>query len=81
VGTLSKVQKRSGSGLDRKSAGPSHLACPFCNSYDVDRLFLASLNLDSCECASCGARWDEDKGSGEYLGRAQPASVLIPRRN
>jgi Zn ribbon nucleic-acid-binding protein len=56
-----------------------HLQCPFCNSYDVSRMFLASLNLDSCECASCGARWDEECGSGEYRGRADRASVLMPR--
>jgi hypothetical protein len=56
-----------------------HLQCPFCNSYDVCRLFLASLNLDSCECASCGARWDEECGSGEYRGRADRSSVMMPR--
>lgn len=57
-----------------------HLQCPFCNSYDVARLFLASLNLDSCECASCGARWDEECGSGEYRGRSDRTSVLMPRQ-
>lgn len=60
--------------------GGGHFQCPFCNSYDVDRLFLASLRLDSCECASCGARWDEEKGSGQYRGRANRASVLMPRK-
>jgi transcription elongation factor Elf1 len=57
-----------------------HLACPFCNSYDVSRLYIASLKMDSCECESCGARWDEDARSGEYLGRANRASVLLPRQ-
>lgn len=56
-----------------------HMCCPFCNSYDVGRLFIASINVDSCECASCGARWDEDRSSGEYLGRADRASVLMRR--
>lgn len=58
-----------------------HLACPFCMSYDVDRLFLASLNLDTCQCAACGARWDEERDSGEYRGRSQQCSVMMPRRN
>jgi transcription elongation factor Elf1 len=56
-----------------------HLACPFCNSYDVSRLFVASLQMDSCECESCGARWDEDAVSGEYKGRANRSSVIVPR--
>jgi hypothetical protein len=56
-----------------------HLACPFSNSYDVTRLYVASLRMDSCECLSCGARWDEDTKSGEYKGRANRSSVLIPR--
>ena len=58
-----------------------HLACPFCNSYDVTRLYVASLRMDSCECLSCGARWDEDARSGEYRGRANRSSVLIPRES
>ena len=57
--------------------GAQHLTCPFCNSYDVSRMFLASLKLDSCECANCRARWDEECGSGEYRGRAQQSSVVI----
>ena len=56
-----------------------HLTCPFCTSYDVTRMFVASINVDSCECASCGARWDEEQGSGEYRGRGESASVLLPR--
>jgi transcription elongation factor Elf1 len=56
-----------------------HFQCPFCNSFEVDRLYLASLRLDSCACLSCGARWDEDAASGEYKGRAIRSSVLAPR--
>ncbi|GAC1536585.1 MAG: hypothetical protein NVS3B12_19710 [Acidimicrobiales bacterium] len=60
-------------------AGGRHLSCPFCASYDVDRLYLASLGYDSCDCATCGGRWDEAEGSGEYRGQAQESSVIIPR--
>lgn len=60
-------------------SGPAHLACPFCASYDVDRLFLASTRIDCCECTSCGARWDENSVTGEYLGRTGRASVLVRR--
>ena len=56
-----------------------HLSCPFCNSYDVTRLYIASLRMDSCECLSCGARWDEDAESGAFRGRATRSSVLAPR--
>lgn len=56
-----------------------HLQCPFCSSYEVDRLYLASLGLDSCACLTCGARWDEDAQSGEYKGRASRSSVMAPR--
>ena len=56
-----------------------HLQCPFCTSYDVLRLFLASLRLDSCACESCGAQWDEDTASGAYRGRASRSSVAAPR--
>ena len=40
-------------------------------------MFVASAALDSCECLTCGARWDEDRASGEYRGRSQRASFLI----
>jgi hypothetical protein len=63
----------------RARKAPAHLSCPFCYSYDVSRMFLASLNLDSCECATCGARWDEERGSGAYRGRANAASVFTTR--
>ncbi len=56
-----------------------HLQCPFCESYDVDRLYLASLRLDSCACAACGARWDEDPATGEYRGRGGKESAVTPR--
>ena len=56
------------------------LQCPFCNSYDVARLFVASSHADSCECASCGAGWDEEHASGEYRGRSDLTSILVPRQ-
>jgi transcription elongation factor Elf1 len=62
------------------SESPGHFACPFCNSYDVTRLFIASLRMDSCECLTCGARWDEDAKSGKYKGRSNRSSVLLPRQ-
>ena len=61
------------------SEDPGHLACPFCGAYEVERLYLASLALDSCVCTTCGARWDEDAASGEFRGRASQSSVLAPR--
>jgi hypothetical protein len=61
------------------SADPGHLACPFCSAYEVERLYLASLALDSCVCTICGARWDEDATSGEFRGRASSSSVMTPR--
>ena len=65
----------TGSGTD----DDSHFTCPFCTSHEVDRLFLASLRLDSCACLSCGARWDEDAESGEFRGRGARSSILAPR--
>lgn len=56
------------------------LQCPFCEGYDVDRLYLASVQLDSCACASCGARWDERINTGAFAGRGSSATVLSPRR-
>lgn len=49
------------------------LQCPYCESTAVDRLYLASLRIDSCICSSCGARWDEDITTGEYKGRQSQA--------
>ena len=76
------MQGTGGPEPSRPSRGiePSpHLACPFCSSYDVERLFVASARLDMCECRNCAARWDEDSLTGEYRGRADRASVLMPR--
>jgi len=56
-----------------------HLQCPFCEAYEVERLFLASLRLDSCACVSCGARWDEDPVTGDYKGRSAKESAVTPR--
>jgi hypothetical protein len=56
-----------------------HLRCPFCEAYEVDRLYLASVNLDSCACAACGARWDEEPSTGDYRGRTRDDSVITPR--
>ncbi len=53
-----------------------HLSCPFCGSYDVDRLFLGSVRADVCECAACGAGWEESHTSGRYRGRVGRASVI-----
>ena len=46
------------------------LQCPFCDDYDVDRMYLGSYGMDSCVCLSCGARWDEDPVTGAFHGRA-----------
>jgi len=56
-----------------------HFQCPYCESFEVDRLYLASLRLDSCACLTCGARWDEDATSGEFRGRSSSSSVMTPR--
>ena len=56
-----------------------HFQCPYCEAFEVDRLFLATLKLDSCVCLTCGARWDEDATSGEFRGRASRFSVVAPR--
>jgi hypothetical protein len=55
-----------------------HFQCPFCNSFDVDRLYVGAVKVDSCACASCGARWDEECGVARtrYVGR--PDSILMP---
>jgi hypothetical protein len=58
---------------------PGHLQCPFCSGYEVDRLYLASLDVDSCACATCGARWDERHDTGDFIGRGTKASVFTRR--
>lgn len=60
-------------------ADNNRLQCPYCESYDVGRLFLASVGVDSCECHDCGVRWDEERGSGRYRGRSRSDSVLSTR--
>ena len=66
---------------ERPADAGGHLQCPFCCSYDVTRLYVASLNMDACECLTCAARWDEERGSGQYRGRGHRGSVLMPRRS
>jgi hypothetical protein len=56
------------------------LQCQFCCSYAVDRLFLASTGVDACECQACGARWEEERASGRYLGRGSTDTVITNRR-
>lgn len=60
-------------------AGVDRLACPYCSSYEVDRLFLASVGVDACACRTCAARWDEDRATGEFRGRATRSSAAEPR--
>lgn len=55
------------------SVDPGRLQCPYCDAFEIDRLYLASLAVDSCICASCGARWDQDAVTGEFRGRASHA--------
>ena len=61
------------------TTGAGHLRCPYCGAYGTERLYLASVRLDSCECTACGARWDEDPVTGAFRGRATRQSVLGPR--
>jgi hypothetical protein len=63
------------------SGQAGHLQCPFCEAYEVERLYLASLRVDSCACASCGARWDEDPITGDYLGRAPKEGIDVSSRS
>ena len=66
--------------LRSAAVSASHrLQCPFCAGYDVDRLYLAGLDLDACACTSCGARWDEKVETGEFVGRGSKATVVSPR--
>lgn len=68
------------SGKHDHSDQTGHLRCPFCDAYEVERLYLGSLHADSCTCLSCGARWDEDAQTGRYRGRGAVESVIAPRR-
>ena len=69
---------RAGASLlsEAVSSDSGHLQCPFCSGYGVDRLYLASLDLDSCACSACGARWDEDHDTGDYAGRGTKATIF-----
>jgi hypothetical protein len=55
----------------------AHLGCPYCCSYEVDRLFLATIGMDACSCRACGAEWDEDCQTGECRGRSADHSALV----
>jgi hypothetical protein len=67
-------------GKESQDPDGGKLSCPFCAGYEISRLYIASIDVDACECASCGARWEEERASGEYRGRSPKASVLLPRR-
>ena len=56
-------------GASRDHTDVGHMTCPYCAAYEVERLYLGSLGVDSCECVACGARWDQDPRSGAYRGR------------
>ena len=82
MGTVVAVHDpRNGEHEEQQDAEQQHFTCPFCSSYDVVRLFVGVVNVDSCQCSACGARWDEDSGSGRYRGRSHRSSVLMPRRH
>jgi hypothetical protein len=68
-----------GTKTDHMDEATGHMQCPFCGAYEVDRLFIGSLRVDSCTCQGCGARWDEDTTTGRYLGRGCVESVMAPR--
>jgi len=40
-----------------------HMSCPYCEAYEVDRLFLATHRLDACQCRACGAGWEEERAA------------------
>jgi hypothetical protein len=61
------------------SEGRRPLECPYCGAYEVDRLYLGTLHLDTCTCMACGARWDQDSETGRYRGRGSVESVVAPR--
>jgi hypothetical protein len=41
-------------------------------------MYLASTHVDSCQCRACGARWDEELGTGEFRGRPERQSAVLP---
>ena len=82
MGTVEKVHEPHNGEHDAKQNREQPLlTCPFCSSYDVVRLFVGVVNVDSCQCSACDARWDEDSSSGRYRGRSHRSSVLMPRRD
>lgn len=66
------------SGSTSEGTGP--LDCPFCGAYEIDRMYLGTIQLDACTCQACGSRWDQDAVTGEYRGRGSGESVVAPRR-
>jgi hypothetical protein len=65
-----------GEGVGGEGVG-RHLSCPFCASYEVDRLFVASVACDACECMTCRSHWKEAVATGSYRGSSAPASVIV----
>jgi len=59
----------------------AHLRCPFCRAYEVSRLYVAPTQMDACECAACGAGWDEETQTGAFRGRSRRSSVILRRRS
>lgn len=59
----------------------SPLQCPFCGAWEVDRLYLGTVNLDACTCMACGSRWDQDAATGAYRGRGSHQSIVAPRHH
>ena len=71
------VKSTSCSGGEAQGGEPARLQCPFCHSYDVSRMYVASAGVDSCACAACRAHWDEERRTGRFQGRSDDASVLL----
>ncbi len=46
----------------------------------MTRLYVGTVQMDSCACPSCGARWDEDVSSGAFRDQASRASVVLRRQ-
>ena len=66
--------------VEAMAESAAHLACPYCGQYGALRLYLASARVDSCECTTCGARWDENPTTGEFLGRVAGQPALTPHQ-
>ena len=61
--------------IDQSALPPDHPADHPVNRA-LDRLYLATLRIDSCACLSCGARWDEDAESGYFALRVALAEAI-----